>query len=322
MTAIAIEFDFETRIEANIAFEQVRTSCESGKRCWIDLDLADPARVEKVLRELDVNQIVIDETLANRVGGRYDGYQNCLHASVSAPSLENGLVTFKQVEFILGERYLITVHRGPIDFVEQVKKSYSHFFRTFAKSLGFLLFELWDKHIEGYRKALRQVEDEVEALQASILGDVDDTIFNEVASAMHNLLVLRKNVLADREVLHHLAVHRSAFVPESTQPFLTNLVGTLERLGSDLTVEREILAETLNLYLGIVSHRTNRVVNRLTIISIIFLPLTFLCGVYGMNFEILPEFKWEYGYLYFWVLAISIAGSLLFWMRRMGWLDV
>lgn len=321
MTAIAIEFDFETRIEANIPFEQIRASCDNGKRCWIDLDLNDPASVELVLSGLEVSRMVIDEVLTNQVGGRYDSYQNCLHASVSAPLLENGLVVFRQVDLVLGERFLITIHRGPVEFIDQVKKSYSHFFRTFAKSLGFLIFELWDKHIDGFRKTLRKVEDEVEGLQATILGDVEDTIFTKVAGAMQNLLVLRKNVLADREVLHHLAVHRSAFVPESTQPFLNNLVGTLERLGSDLTVEREILAETLNLYLGIVSHRTNKVVNRLTVISVIFLPLTFLCGVYGMNFEVLPEFKWTYGYLYFWTLVVGISLSLLWWMKRQRWLD-
>src|SRR4029450_11390586 len=103
----------------------------------------------------------------------------------------------------------------------------------------------------------------------------------------------------------------SPFIAESTQPFLDRMVGTLERLGSDLAVEREILAETLNLYMGIVSHRTNRVVNRLTVISMVFLPLTFLCGIYGMNFDVLPELHWQWGYALFWGAAIAIAVSLL-----------
>lgn len=206
-------------------------------------------------------------------------------------------------------------------FLDQVRKGYQYFFNKFARSLGFIIFDLWDKLISDYRTALRAVENEVERIQSSILGDVDDSIFNQVAGVMQNLLHLRKNILADREALHGLAVHRSSFVPESTQPFLLNLVGTLERLGADLTVEREILAETLNLYLGIVSHRTNRVVNRLTVLSVIFLPLTFLCGVYGMNLK-LPEFEWHYGYEYFWTLVIVIATSLLALMKYKRWLEV
>ena len=74
--------------------------------------------------------------------------------------------------------------------------------------------------------------------------------------------------------------------------------------------------------MGVTSHRTNRVVNRLTVISMIFLPLTFLCGVYGMNFETIPEFAWEYGYEYFWTLVIVIATSLLALMKYKRWLEV
>jgi magnesium transporter len=98
------------------------------------------------------------------------------------------------------------------------------------------------------------------------------------------------------------------------------MVGTLERLGNDLCTEREILAEALNLYLSMVSHRTNRIVNRLTMLSAIFLPLTFLCGVYGMNFRVLPELEWEYGYLYFWGLATVITGGLLVSLKLKRWL--
>lgn len=84
--------------------------------------------------------------------------------------------------------------------------------------------------------------------------------------------------------------------------------------------EREILAGALNLYLSMVSHRTNRIVNRLTLLSAIFLPLTFLCGVYGMNFRILPEIEWQYGYLFFWVLVAVITGSLLLALKIKRWL--
>jgi magnesium transporter len=121
-------------------------------------------------------------------------------------------------------------------------------------------------------------------------------------------------------LLSELGNRRSAYVNESTQPALITMSETLERLGGDLTTEREVLNETLNLYMGMVSHRTNKVVNRLTIISVIFLPLSFLCGVYGINLKGAPEFEWEHGYLYFWVLCIMITVGLLYFMRRRHWL--
>jgi magnesium transporter len=130
-------------------------------------------------------------------------------------------------------------------------------------------------------------------------------------------------LLASREVLSEISSRRSPFISESTQPFLERMASTLERLSADLTVERETLAETLNLYMGIVSHRTNRVVNRLTVISMVFLPLTFLCGVYGMNFNTdignMPELMWKHGYLAFWVVALIMTAALLLFMKRKRW---
>jgi len=93
------------------------------------------------------------------------------------------------------------------------------------------------------------------------------------------------------------------------------MVGTVERVLQDLLVDRDILSESLNLYMSMVGHRTNKVMNRLTVVSVVFLPLTFLCGVYGMNFEVLPELKWQYGYFVFWLVVAAIVISLLAFMR-------
>jgi magnesium transporter len=319
-----VEFDFATRQERPLSISEARASCESGKSCWIDIDTTDMAGVEALLLSLGVNRVAIDEVLTSQVGGRHDVYEDCLHVSVSAPKLAAGKLDFAHVDIILGERYLVTMHKGRVDFIEIARRNYPHFFQKFAQSLGFLQFELCDQLIESYRRALREIETEVEGVQDSIFGKVDDAIFTRVAEVTHNLLQLRKNVLADRDVLHQLASRRSGFVNESTQPYLANMVGTLDRVGNDLTVERETLAETLDLYLGIVSHRTNRIVNRLTVISAIFLPLTFLCGIYGMNFNTehdwnMPELNSPYGYLFFWVLVAFIASGALAFIRLKRW---
>ena len=136
---------------------------------------------------------------------------------------------------------------------------------------------------------------------------------DELAS---DLLHLRKVVLPARGVLSELATRRSLFVSESTQGFLANMVGTVERVLQDLLVARDILSGSLNLYLSRVSHQTNMVMTRLTVVSMIFLPLSFLCGVYGMNFKVLPETEWHYGYLFFWGITASIVFGLVWFMRR------
>ncbi len=315
-----VELDFERRRERSIAIEEALPACARGLSCWIDLDVGDPETTERVLRLLEVNELAIEEIVMHARGGRYDVYEECLHTALTAPHFSDGRLAVAHVDLLIGERFIVTMHRGPVAFLDQVRQSYHQFFATFAESLGFLLFELWDRLIESYRKTLCTLEEQVEEIQNSILGDLDDTIFHRVSQLTQDLLTVRKHVLADRAVLQELALRRSKFVSATTQPYLGNMVGTLEQLGNDLSTEREILAEALNLYLSMVSHRTNRIVNRLTLLSAVFLPLTFLCGVYGMNFRVLPELDWEYGYLFFWVLALVIAGSLIVGLKIKRWL--
>ena len=146
--------------------------------------------------------------------------------------------------------------------------------------------------------------------------------------AKHNITpgkVVDDRVYARRVYLDILGIlpppaDLETFVADSSQPFLGNMVDKLERLGSDLAVERETLAETLYVYMGIASHRTNKMVSRLTALSMIFLPLTFLCGVYGMNFHEFPEIKWPWGYAFFWTLAVGITAGLVMMMKRNRWI--
>jgi magnesium transporter len=138
----------------------------------------------------------------------------------------------------------------------------------------------------------KKFEERVEKVQPASRPRSDDSIFIQDLELGSDLLHFRKVLLPARSVLTDLSTRKSPFISEATMPFLHNMVGTVDHVLQDLLVDRDILSESLNLYMSMVGHRTNRVMNRLTVVSVIFLPLTFLCGVYGMNFEVMPELKW------------------------------
>jgi magnesium transporter len=186
----------------------------------------------------------------------------------------------------------------------------------FATTPSFLMYELWDHLIDDYLSVHHAFEDRVEQVQRALVGEVDEAVFQEASELSSDLLQLRKVLLPARAVLTELSTRKSAFVSEATQPFLGNMVGTIERVLQDVLVDRDILSDSLNNYMSMVAHRTNKVMGKLTVVSVIFLPLTFLCGVYGMNFEVLPELKLEWGYYGFWALAGVIVLGLIAFMRR------
>lgn len=319
-----VEFDFEARTDRTLEVGDLRASLERGAFCWIDLAHGEAEEASRgaaeCLGQLGINELARAEVLGPDREGRYDVYDDCLHFAVTEAKIAAGRLATSHVDVVLGAGFLLTFRRREAEFVKQMRRTYREDFRKFAKSPGFLLYEIGDHLVDMYRRTQRSFAEVVEQVQLKLFGEVDDDIFRQVAVVTQDLLVFRKVVLASRELMHELATRRSPFVQETTQPFLENMAGTLERLGGDLTTEREVLNETLNLYMGMVSHRTNKVVNRLTVISMIFLPLSFLCGVYGMNLKNIPETTWDYGYAVFWAVAVLIAGVLLLVMRRRKWL--
>jgi magnesium transporter len=323
-----IEFDFDARRERSIETAEIRSGPGPGSLLLDRHGLLQLHGEGQCLRPCAASACRCWASTTSRVAevlgpdreGRYDVYEDCLHFAVSEAKLVQGRLVTAHVDVVLGQQYLVMFRRRETDFVKSMRRTYREDFAKFAKSPGFLLYEIGDHLTEMYRRTLRDFQAVVEQVQLRLFTDVDDEIFRQVADLTQDILLFRKVVLASRELLHELASRRSLFVSETTQPFLENMAGSLERLGGDLTTEREVLNETLNLYMGMVSHRTNKVVNRLTVISAIFLPLSFLCGVYGVNLKGVPEFEWDFGYAFFWSLCVTIACALLFYMHRRKWL--
>jgi hypothetical protein len=165
-------------------------------------------------------------------------------------------------------------------------------------------------------RPLSELEQEVESVRLAVQHEVNETTLDRLSRMSAKLMVLRKRVLPARRVLEELVSRKTALISDATLEFFGTMIGTLDRLLADIDSNREILESAVNLSLTFTAHRTNMTMNRMAVVSTIFLPLTFLCGVYGMNFEVLPEVRWTHGYAYFWVLSAIITGALVVLLRR------
>jgi magnesium transporter len=244
-------------------------------------------------------------------------YEDFIHLVLTGCRLRDRSFDLERVDVLFGERFMLTLRRGHPQFLAAVRREFRSDFVRHAQSPSFLLYELWDHLIDNYLNVHKAFEDRVEAVQRALVGDADESIFGEASELGVDLLHLRKVVLPARAVLTDLSSRKSTFVSEATQPYLANMVGTVERVLQDVLVDRDVLSGALNNYMSMVAHRTNKVMGKLTVVSVIFLPLTFLCGVYGMNFEVIPELKWAWGYGGFWIAALAIVLGLIVVMRRM-----
>jgi magnesium transporter len=313
-----VAFDFETKVERSLALDEVTRAIETGQFIWLDLEARDALEARRLLAGLGlVLENIVEDALTSEAATRHARYDDCLHVVVSGCHQRGEHFDLERVDIVLSERFLLTLHKGPVAFLKAVRRDYKQDFQRFARSPSFLVYELWDHLIENYLSVQKQMEERVEHLQNELRSPtVDDKVFARISELGADLLHFRKILLPARAVLTDLSTRRTIFISDTTQAFLHNMVGTVEHVLQDLLVDRDILSESLNLYMSLVSHRTNEVMKRLTVVSVVFLPLTFLCGVYGMNFDNLPELRWTHGYALFWLLVAVIVTTLLGLMRR------
>lgn len=311
------EMSFETKAERHIGIDDVQDSLAAGNFVWVDIDVHDAEAARALIAPHDLmEEDVLDDALSKEVGTQYARYPRHLHLVMTGCDVFEREFVLHRVDVLFGENSLVTIHHGPVKFLDAVKRSYREDFLHHAKTPSFLLYELWDHLLDRYVEVEDALETRVQALERALTGDVDDNVFVEVSELGSDLLHFRKLLLPARAVLTDLSSRKSRFISDGTQPFLANMVGTVERVLQDVLVAREIVANSVNLYMSVVGHRTNEVMRRLTVVSVIFLPLTFLVGVYGMNFDDQPELHWEHGYLFFWAVTVGLTVALLVFLNR------
>ncbi|WP_020683991.1 magnesium transporter CorA family protein [Marinobacterium rhizophilum] len=319
----AIEFDFNTKQERPVALEEIAAVPASGLYYWIDLEGEPKATARGFLERMNIDPLTLDLLFDDDTPPRFNVFSSCLHFMLKEARVVNDDWLTVPVQVVLGSHFMLTSHPARVEFLADIKQTYKEDFHEHSHSPGFLLFELADHLTQGYRLTLNGISEMIEGVQAQILGEAGSEMFHEVNDLIRWLLEFRKIIIATREIVHELATRKSPFVSESTRPFLEKKGVLLDRLSTDVTTEREVLSESLNLFMGIVSYRTNRVVTKLTMVSMFFLPLSFLVGLYGMNFgspdSTMPELGWKYGYVFFWCVVATIVGSLVYWMRRNKW---
>lgn len=225
-----------------------------------------------------------------------------------------------QVSFIITPDELLTVREAETGLFEPVRARLRNS-RGRIRNMGsdYLAYSLLDAIIDGYFDILADLEEQIEEVQDDILTKPpDNSIMPRLHKIRSDLLTARKSLWPLREAV--LALERSPSIGRETEPFMRNAYDHTIKLADSLDFTRDLLNAALESYMTVMNNRMNETMRLLTVISVIFMPLTFIAGVYGMNFEYLPEVKWRFGYAWFWGVIIAITGLLIYLFRRRKWL--
>ena len=325
-SAIHADFlDFRDKSHGDITVDEVSSAITDGRFVWIDTTLQDQldTDLKQLLPECLAGKNPVQKIFSSEYNDESDELVSSLHRTddalhirlVGACDASNKIVS-EVLDIVICEGFLATFSNGSCGVLRAVRCDYIRDFEQHAATPSFLLYEFWDKQVEQFLSVQGCLDEEVDSTRIALRRSADEKTLTRLANVSGRLLALRKRVLPARRVLEELVSRKTTLVSEATLQFLSNMISTLERLLADITANREILESAMNFSLTVMTHRTNMTMNRLAVVSTIFLPLTFLCGVYGMNFEIMPETAWVHGYKMFWVVSAIITLTLTLLLRK------
>ena len=297
--------------QARIWVDMEKVSIDEQKQILSDLFHFHPLAVEDVVNEIHIPKL--DD---------YGSYLYIVFHSLTLGDEPMDLHT-KELDVFVGPNYLVTSHELPSHAINKMWHKEFHQDRGLARGIALLLYEMLDRQVDGYLMMLDHFEQRIEEL-----GDIifhakpadESAILNEILTAKSSTLRMRRVLLPQREVVAHLVHDDLSAIPSEARIYFQDLHDHITRFADLSESMRELVQSTMTTHLTISSNRLNEVMKVLTIISTIFMPLSFVAGIYGMNFRFMPELTWPWAYPLTWLIFIGIAGAMLLFFRRRHWL--
>lgn len=311
----------------NLSEDQLASAVKDpSARLWIDL-LAPTVEEQRLILEklFRFHPLAVEDAMTEIHLPKLDDYGGYLYLVIHTIRLgeERMDIHTHEIDLFLGPNYLITLHDTPSATIDRLWNPSYHQEKGLARGPVLLLYELLDKQLDGYIPLLDQFEARVEEL-----GDLiflqrridENALLNDILTAKSSALRVRRILLPQREVLEHLAHDDLSVIPADSRIYFQDLYDHIQRLADLADSMRELVNGVMTIHLTLSSNRLNEIMKLLTIISTIFIPLTFVAGVYGMNFDYMPELRWRYGYFATWVVFLAIAAGMLAWFRHRRWI--
>jgi magnesium transporter len=227
----------------------------------------------------------------------------------------------EQVSLIVGKDYVITLQEKEGDILDSLRERIRSN-KGKIRKLGsdFLMYGIIDSIVDYYFTVLERIGEKMEDLEDQLLLSANQELLNKIYSIRQELVYLRKSIWPLREVVSMLQRDDYGLIGDNTQVYLRDVYDHTIQVVETLETFRETASGMLELYLSTVSNKMNEVMKVLTIFAAIFIPLTFLAGVYGMNFHYMPELSWKFSYPIWWIISVTLVVGMLFYFKKKKWL--
>ena len=291
---------------------------------WINVDgLSNTAEIEKLGKYYKLHPLIIEDIVNTNQRPKIDEYQDYLF--IVAKMLyhkENGTLEHEHISIVIGKDYVLTFQEADGDVFNGVRERLTNSkgrLRNYGSD--YLVFALLDSIIDNYFIVIEEISDKIETLEEQLFTtQPNDDITFEIQELKRTVLRIRRAVFPLREVISRLEKIDSTLIQEKTLNYIRDLYDHIIQVSENIEIYREMTWGLMDMYMTTISNKMNEVMKVLTIMASIFIPLTFMAGIYGMNFDNMPELHYENSYYILWGAMILVFLGMIYYFKRKKWL--
>ena len=291
---------------------------------WVNVvGLHDLATIEKLGQEFGLHPLLLEDVVNTDQRSKTEDFENYLFSVLKMViyNAQEDEIQVEQVSLVMGDGFVISFQEAPGDVFDpvrdRIRKSGS---RLRSLKADYLAYALIDAIVDGYFVVLEHLGDRIEGVEDQLIADPTPAALQEMHDLRQEMIVLRKSAWPLREVVTGVERADSSLVQPSTAVYLRDVQDHVFQIVDAIETFRDMVASMMDIYLSSISNRLNSVMKVLTIIATIFIPLTFIVGLYGMNFRHMPELEWRWGYPMVLAVIATVVVFMLSYFRRRRWL--
>jgi magnesium transporter len=291
---------------------------------WLNVDgLHDTAVIERLGELIGIHPLVLEDIVSTRQRPKFEDQESYLYIVLRMLSYidETEEIDSEQVSLLVGPRYVVSFQERVGDVFDPIRERLRQG-KGRIRKLGpdFLAYALLDVIVDNYFHILEKVGDRVEEMDDRIITDPDPQTLQDIRALKREMIFLRKAVWPLREVVSALERLESQLIAKTTRQYLRDIYDHTIQVIDTIEALRDMISGILDIYLSSMSNRMNEVMKVLTIIATIFIPLTFIAGIYGMNFDFMPELHIRWAYPVVWGVMAAVTLVMVHYFRRKKWL--
>lgn len=314
-------FYLEGGVQREVASpERLRKLLESEKKLWIDLVDCTKEEILSLGDIFDLHPVTIDDLIEEGTRVKIESFENYAFIVLYNLFLETRINKY-EYDIVIGNNYIITKDaRREIKILEKIKSDQKSLSKILTKGPDFLLHVIMDRIIDSYFLIMDRLDIIVEETEDQLFSGGEKECIKKVIELKRDVSLFKRVVVSVREELLGLLRKESMFVSEETKIYFRDNYDSIISIFDSLDSMRDSLIGIQDTYLSFTSNKLNEIMKVLTIIATIMMPLTLITGIYGMNFEFMPELRSPYGYYAVLLLMLSLGLSMVYYFRKRGWM--